>query len=211
MDNKKKINEVLDNDGNIMGKTSLGPENNKNNQTQSNKITDYNTMVGRQKFDTNFLGRFGFHFYENKKSDEKSILDKLAELEFEQYKNFLSFFVNNFSKSNLKKWVELSKKDFDSLDDEDKKSDYYNALKVIQLLKDNFKNKKDKETINEFNDIVEKEDDNDILPEFNKLIELVKTKEQGLGLLSNLIKSLNKKGLITKELNEFLKILENNE
>ncbi len=203
-DNKNNINEVLDDSGNIMGKTSLGPENHRNNITSSNQITDYNVMVGRQKFDTNFLGRFGFHFYESKNSDEKGLLDKLAELEFEQYKNWVNYFVENFSKENLKKWVEMSKKDFDELSDEDKKTDYNNALKVVDLLKKHTKDKKEKETITEVKDIVEKEDNNDIVPKLDKIMGLVKTKEQGIELLSQMVKNLNDKGLLNKDLNEIL-------
>jgi hypothetical protein len=206
-DNKKKINEVLDDSGNIMGKTSMGPENNRNNQTVSNQITDYNIMVGRQKFDTNFLGRFGFHFYEGKNQDQKGIVDKLAELEFEQYKNWVEYFVENFSKDNLKKWVKLSKKDFDELSDEDKKTDYNNALKVIDVLKKYSKEKKDKETLTEVKDFVEKEDDKDILPKMDKIMDLIKTKEQGIELLSQMVKSLNDKGLLSKDINEILEYI----
>jgi hypothetical protein len=206
--NRKRIDEVLDDSGNIMDKTSLGPENHRNNITVSNQITDYNIMVGRQKFDTNFLGRFGFHFYESKNTDEKGIIDKLAELEFEQYKNWVDYFVENFSKDNLKKWVNLSKKNFDELSDEDKKTDYNNALKVIDVLKKHNKDKKEKETITEVKDIVEKDTDKDILPKFNKLMDVVKTKEQGIELLSQMVKSLNDKGLLNKDLNEILEYLE---
>jgi hypothetical protein len=204
---KKKINEVLDDSGNIMGKTSMGPENNRNNITTSNQITDYNIMVGRQKFDSNFLGRFGFHFYESKDRENKNIIDKLAELEFEQYKNWVEYFVENFSKENLKKWVDLSKKDFDELSDEDKKTDYNNALKVIDVLKKHSKDKKDKETLTEVKDFVEKVNDKDILPKMNKLMDLVKTKEQGIEVLSQMVKNLNDKGLLSKDLNEILEYL----
>lgn len=207
MNKKHNINEVLDDSGKIISKGSLGPENHRNNITNSNQITDYNIMVGRQRFDDDFLGRFGFHFYESKNNNEKTIVDKLAELEFEQYKNWVEYFVENFSKKNLKKWVDLSKKDFDELSDEDKKSDYYNALKVIDLLKKHTKSKKDKETITEVNDIVEKDEDKDLLPKLNNLMKDVSTKEQGLELLSQMVKSLNDKGFIKKDLSKILEYL----
>lgn len=197
----KNIQEVLDADGNLMGKNSLGPENNRNNITASSKITDYNINVGRQQFDDDFLGRFGFHFYESNNTDEDSLLNKLAELEFEQYKNWVQYFVDNFSKENLKKWIKIANTDFDKLSNEDKKTDYYNAKKVISLLKKHIKDKKNKETITEDNNT---KVDNDILPKVNQLTDLISTKEQGLDLLNKVLKSLKDKDLLSKDVNEIL-------
>lgn len=157
---KKNVNEILDKDGNIMTTTSMGPENNPNNITKSTKITDYNIIVGRQQFDQDFLGRFGFHFYEGKDSNEKNLLDILAEVEFEQYKRFLNFFVDNFSKENLKRWKEVANKKFEELSKEESKSDYYNASKVVSALKDYVKSKKE-ETISE--EILNTKSDNDVV------------------------------------------------
>jgi len=186
---KNIVNEVLDDSGNIMTRNSMGPENNRNNITKSTKITDYNVMVGRQK-NNNFLGLFGYHFYEGKNSDEKRLIDILAELEFEQYKGFLEFFTDNFSKENLKIWKSVANKDFSDLSKEESKSDYANASKVILALKDYVKSKKDK-TITE--DIVSNKSDNDIVDNFfdsidkkqDKDILLKKIKERVDNLLND--------------------------
>jgi predicted MPP superfamily phosphohydrolase len=201
---KDNISEILDNDGNLMKKTSLGPENHRNNKTVSNQMTDYNINVGRQKFDSNFLGRFGFHFYEADNKGEEKLIDKLAKLEFEQYKNWVEYFVENFSKENLKKWVKTANTDFDKLSDEDKKSDYYNAVKVVEVLKKHVDDTKNKETITEVEEIVNKSDSKDILPKVENLMDLISTKEEGLEMLSHIIKGLNDKGLFKKNLSELL-------
>jgi hypothetical protein len=171
MTKKKNINEVLDDDGNLITSTSMGPENNRNNITKSTKMTDYNIIVGRQQFDDDFLGRFGFHFYEGKKTKETTLIDLLAELEFEQYKRFLEFFTENFSKENLKIWKDVANKDFKDLTDEESKSDYSNALKVVSVLKKYVKDKKNDETITE--DILnnKQKNDNDIVDKFFKTIK----------------------------------------
>jgi hypothetical protein len=166
---KKAINEILDDDGNIISRTSMGPENNRNNITKSTKTTDYNTVVKRQ---TNLdLGRMGFTYFESKNSDEKRLIDTLAELEFEQYKRFLDFFVKNFSKENLKTWKKIADKKFEELTKEESKSDYDNAAKVISALKDYVKSKDDKKLEEE---ILSKKLNNDVV---NKSSNNIKKKE----------------------------------
>lgn len=173
---EKNLNEILDKDGNIMTTTSMGPENNPNNITKSTKMTDYNVIVGRQQFDQDFLGRFGFHFYEEKTTDSKNLMDILAEVEFEQYKRFLDFFTKNFSKENLKIWKNLADKKFEELSKEEKKSDYFNATKVIEALKNYVKSKKeetiteemltnksDHEFVDKFFDSIESKEDKDLI------------------------------------------------
>lgn len=183
----KIVKEVLDNDGNLMGKTSMGPDNHRNNISKSTKMTDYNIIVGRQKFTNNFLGRFGFHFYEGKETEESKLIDLLAELEFEQYKRFLEFFTEKFSKENLKIWKDVASKDFKDLTDEESKSDYNNALKVVSTLKKYIKDKKGEETITE--DIVndKSKDDNDLVNKFFKSI-----KKDDKDILTNIKEKVDK-------------------
>jgi hypothetical protein len=157
---KKIVNEVLDDDGNLITRNSMGPENNRNNITKSTKITDYNIIVGRQELDDNILGRMGFTFREAKDSDEKKLIDILAEVEFEQYKRFLDFFVKNFSKENLKIWKSVADKKFEELTKEESKSDYANASKVISALKDYVKSK-DENKLEE--EIISKKSNNDVV------------------------------------------------
>jgi hypothetical protein len=187
MNTDKVVNEVLDSDGNLMGKSSMGPENNRNNITKSNKITDYNINVGRQKFGQDFLGRFGFHFYEGKETEETKLIDLLAEVEFNQYKGFLEYFIENFSKENLKIWKDIASKDFKDLTDEEKKSDYGNAFKVVSVLKKYIKDKKGEETITE--DIItdKPKNDSDIVNKFFKSI-----KKDDRDILTNIKEKVDK-------------------
>lgn len=184
---KTKLDEILDADGNLMGKNPIAPDNSPNNITKSNKITDYNIIVGRQQFDDDFLGRFGFHFYENTNINENNLMDILAEIEFEQYKRFLKFFIDNFSKENLKIWKNLAEKDFDELTKEEKKSDYYNAGIVVSKLKEYIKSKKD-ETITE-EEIVNKKSDKDMVDKFFHSIDKKDDKEI---LLKNVKEKIDK-------------------
>jgi hypothetical protein len=155
---KKVVNEILDNDGNIMGRTSMGPENNRNNVTKSTKITDYNRMMNTQT--SLDYSRLGFNRLESKDSDEKKLIDILAEVEFEQYKRFLDYFVENFSKENLKTWKKVASKKFEELTKEESKTDYENASKVISALKKYVKSK-DEKTLEE--EIVAKKSNNDVV------------------------------------------------
>lgn len=171
----KQLKEVLDNDGNLMTNTSMGPENNRNNITKSTKITDYNIGVGRQKYGNSMFSFFGYPMGEGKEIKESKLLDILAEVEFGKYKRFLEFFVENFSKENLKKWKDVANKDFKDLTDEEKESDYYNALEVVSTLKKYVKDKKGEETITE--DIVSDKSNNDIV---NKLFKSIKKDDKDI-------------------------------
>jgi hypothetical protein len=169
---KKIINEILDDEGNLMSTTSMGPENNRNNITKSTKTTDYNIAVSRQtQMD---LGRMGFTFFEGKNSDEKKLIDILAEVEFEQYKRFLDYFIENFSKENLKTWKKVASKKFEELSKEESKTDYENASKVISALKEYVKSKEEK-TLEE--EILSKKSNNDVVTKSSTSIKKEEDKE----------------------------------
>lgn len=178
--NKKIVNEVLDDEGNLMSRTSMGPENNRNNITKSTKTTDYNRMVNTQ-IDLDYLA-LGFNRLESKDSDEKKLIDILAEVEFEQYKRFLDYFINNFSKENLKTWKKVANKKFEELSKEESKTDYENASKVISALKKYVKSKEEKTLEEEIitnktnNDVVAKSS-NDVNKKEDKEIVIKKEKE----------------------------------
>ena len=61
---KQKIEELLDSDGNLIGANGY-PDNGPNRETDANNTTDYNARVHGQNFKNDFLGRFGFYFYED--------------------------------------------------------------------------------------------------------------------------------------------------
>ena len=60
---KEKIQEIIDGDGNIIGVDDL-PKTGGNKESEANHTTDYNVAVHGQNFKNDFLGRFGFYFYE---------------------------------------------------------------------------------------------------------------------------------------------------
>lgn len=71
MDIKKmKIQEIIDSDDNIIGTEDL-PQNDKNAESQASNTTDHNVQSHGQNFKNDFLGRFGFYFYESKNKNKE--------------------------------------------------------------------------------------------------------------------------------------------
>lgn len=73
---KKKISELVDKNNALIGDDDRN-EYNASKETESKKTTDYNAMVHGQNFGHDFLGRFGFYFYEGN-NDEVNV-DKINE------------------------------------------------------------------------------------------------------------------------------------
>lgn len=73
---KDKIQEIIDGDGNIIGSMDR-PDVSPDNETQASKTTDYNAKVHGQNFKNDFLGRFGFYFYESEGSDKPAVVEAL--------------------------------------------------------------------------------------------------------------------------------------
>ena len=73
---KGKIQEIIDGDGNIMGSDDK-PEMSPNIETQASKTTDYNAKVHGQNFKNDFLGRFGFYFYESEGNNKTPIIESI--------------------------------------------------------------------------------------------------------------------------------------
>jgi len=76
---KGKIEEIIDGDGNIMGSVDA-PEVSPNIETRADKTTDYNAKVHGQNFKNDFLGRFGFYFYESENSDKPPVVEALEDV-----------------------------------------------------------------------------------------------------------------------------------
>lgn len=91
----KKINEVVDSDGNLIG-YSDDPEKGGELESQAKNTTDYNAKISRQPYRYDMLGRFGFTlfpFFEGANSDENmEKLNVIAELMFETYKKTLEHY-----------------------------------------------------------------------------------------------------------------------
>jgi len=73
---KDKIQEIIDSESNIIGSVDR-PESSPDNETQATKTTDYNAKVHGQNFKNDFLGRFGFYFYESDSSDKPAVVEAL--------------------------------------------------------------------------------------------------------------------------------------
>lgn len=81
---KKDILEIIDDENNLIGSDAI-PKNGKNVETMANGTSDANAKKGHQEFDNDFLGRFGFYFYENKSINNElveNIKNKKIESEF---------------------------------------------------------------------------------------------------------------------------------
>ena len=87
---KWEINEIIDGDDNIMG-DKTEPESSPNKETQANKTTDYNAKVHGQNFKNDFLGRFGFYFYESEE-DINVVKEKLAKLFYGKFLQSLDYY-----------------------------------------------------------------------------------------------------------------------
>jgi len=61
---KKDIQEVIDDNNNLIGTDDL-PSTGSNKETEAGHTTDYNARVHGQNYKNDFLGRFGFYFYES--------------------------------------------------------------------------------------------------------------------------------------------------
>ena len=73
---KQKIEELLDSDGNLIG-TDDYPETGANLEGNANNTTDYNARVHGQNFKNDFLGRFGFYFYESEGQEKPEMVEEL--------------------------------------------------------------------------------------------------------------------------------------
>lgn len=87
---KKYIQEILDSDGNLIGSDDK-PANNPN-EIDAAGTTDHNAAIHAQHFAHDFLGRFGFYFYnEGEGGDSASSTDDLlGEIAKAAYDYFVS-------------------------------------------------------------------------------------------------------------------------
>jgi ribosomal protein L17 len=176
---KGKLLEILDGDNNIIG-TDDKPQVSPNNDTEAQGTTDHNAKMGHQDFNNDYLGKFGYYFFENEGSD--TLKTKIAK---EAY---------NFFDSDS----ELTHEPFEQFPEE-KKSHYLAfAEKVIAL----FEQKAEK-TLSEVElrkiaeDVIakrkdrsfaKKKDDNDIVDKSKKIKDLFRdlTKDEKTKLLKTL-------------------------
>lgn len=172
----RKITEVLDDNDNLIGRDDM-PNSSPNRETDASHTTDYNVKIRGQNFKNDFLGRFGFYFYEGDNKEEiqnPEFLNDVAKLMFEKYKDVLKYYYENMDKleSDYKNFIK-SGKSFEDFEKEDVKTDYEWAEKFINVLKPRLeagidemisesKVVEDKLTTKSNKDIVDKKEDNEL-------------------------------------------------
>lgn len=196
---KKNILEIIDDDDNLIGKNDI-PQAGSNKESDASHTTDYNVMAHGQNFKNDFLGRFGFYFYESE-GDNKMVLDDLARKMYEKFKETLNHYHKN--PDNMEKDYELhSKCDFDTQPEDKRAHDYRWAEEILDILKPHMKKDlneakvvedkiADKKTDNEFVKKTKKE----ISPEkLNKVADVLsKLQKNDLDKLISLIESKKEK------------------
>lgn len=165
---KSKIQEIIDGDGNIIGVTDK-PEVSSDNETQADKTTDYNAKVHGQNFKNDFLGRFGFYFYESE-GDNSNVENMLAKIMYEKYKETLDWYHKNPNKLDSD-WKLHQNTTFEDQPEGSREHDYEWAGDILKALaphmkkdlneanvvEDKLSNKKDD------NSVSNKKNDNDIV------------------------------------------------
>lgn len=117
---KKEIQEIIDADGNLIG-TDDAPETGKDLYSRSTRDTNYNATVMGQNFKNDFLGRFGFYFYESVEDGTK-LRNNLAVLMYKKFLDTLEYYHKNPDKlekdyqEHLSSGKEVSKDEIDDID-----------------------------------------------------------------------------------------------
>lgn len=76
---KGKIHEIVDTENNLIG-TKDKPEYTPDAKSMANRTTDHNARVHGQNFKNDFLGRFGFYFYESENGEKPKIYNDLVNI-----------------------------------------------------------------------------------------------------------------------------------
>lgn len=137
---KKDIFEIIDTNGELIGKNSV-PDVDANADSKASRTTDYNQSVGTQPYRYDMLGRFGFNmgFFESvgDNQDQNELLNDLAKLMYDKYIETLEYYYRN--PNRLKPDFRLqNEKDFDSQPEDNKKIDFEWAEKVMKVVEEYF-------------------------------------------------------------------------
>lgn len=69
------------------------------------------------------------------KTITKEIIEKLAELEHEQWSRWVKYMIYAYGPENIKKWQKQAETKYNDLSEKEKESDREYAIKVLELLK----------------------------------------------------------------------------
>lgn len=133
---KKEISEIIDGDDNIIGVKGT-PEFDNNQVTKSNGTTDKNVMIGTQNYKNDFLGRFGFSFYESEE-DNKNLVDGLAKIMYSKYLETLDHYKNNPNKLESD-WKLHQNHNFENQPEDSREHDYEWASDIMKYLEPHLK------------------------------------------------------------------------
>jgi hypothetical protein len=142
---KSQIEEIIDQNGNLIGSDD-NPKTGKDLETMANRTTDYNAKVHGQNYKNDFLGRFGFYFYESKE-DASKLQDALAMIFYEKFRETLKYY-----KENPKELEADYTKHFGSEVKKDKMiddTDHRWAEKVMDVIEPHLKKKLDEGKVDE--------------------------------------------------------------
>lgn len=172
MKKKDLLKEFIDKNNNLIG-SKTGYDFNKKSETNANQTTDKNVFTNAQNFSHDFLGRFGFSFYENE--GDKVNVDKIKEfikllktLKGEMFSFFKENKINSL-KDGFDKYIEFVEGELSGVINENVAED-----KVLDSKsEEKIKSKKDEDEIfdeiKNVADVLSKLNKNDI----NKLITLL--------------------------------------
>lgn len=142
---KKNIQEIIDGDENMIGDIDA-PEVTPDAESMAKHTTDYNARVHAQDFKNDFLGRFGFYFYESENSEKPKVFDAIGDVVGDENVNAVMEAIKphleevldqmNSGQVNEEKVVEdkiKPEKDDKSIKDEKKEQDTLSSEKLKQL------------------------------------------------------------------------------
>lgn len=162
---KKDILEIIDDDNNIIG-VEDAPEIDPNKPSEAKKTSSNTARISGQNFSGDYLGRFGFYFYENNSIDKPDVIKELEE----SFGSDNTIKIMNIIKPHLEKFIE----DIDTnvvneakvVEDKITKKDDDKSLKDNKNDNDNVVNSKD---LKKVADLLKKLPKNHV----NKLITLL--------------------------------------
>lgn len=178
---KKEILEVIDSDNNLIGSKDT-PETGGDIESMANRTTDYNASVHGQDFKSDFLGRFGFYFYESEE-DASKLKDQLASLMYDKFIETMTYYYEhpdmiqndyNFQKD----------KTFADQPEDKKEHDYQWAERIMDIIEPHLKKKLDESKVAEDKIVKDKtdkkknlknnkDDDNELSADVKKIADIL--------------------------------------
>lgn len=185
---KKQILEVVDGNSNLIGdEDNTIPVNDK--KSTSNLTTDKVARIGHQNYQNDFLGRFGFTFYESE-DDGNELLMKLSSIMYDKFLETLKYYYEkpDLLGADYKEHFDNNVKKQDKIDGTDQKW----ANKILDTIKPYMKKDINESDVVE-DKIVKKDKKPDPLKAKDKDNEIIQ--KDRVEKISNLLSKLPKDSL----------------